>query len=119
MKQLDPIQKGTLQHAPQKRSTAVAEAPPKTKVRAMKIAVAVTMGCIVVGWVLAMMLFGSGKKNEGRNIFGTISNQLQQIWNGFSNATNSNISSPQQNQQELNALRAQVFPQFSNVNTAK
>lgn len=114
MKQLDPVQK-SLQPVPPRRP-AVTDAPPKTKVRAMKIAVGVTMGCVVVGWVLAMMLFGSGKKSEGQNIFGTIADQLQQIWNGFSGAANTNA--PLRNQQELNALRARVFPQFSNVNSA-
>lgn len=117
MKQLDPIQKST-RRSLQKRGTVVTAAPPKTKVRAMRIAVGVTMGCIVAGWVLAMALFGPSKKNERQNIFGTLSSQLQQIWNGFSSATN-NKNSPQQNQQELDMLRTRVFPQFSNVNSPK
>lgn len=85
----------------------------------MRIAVGVTMGCVVVGWVLAMTLLGPSKKSERQNIFGTLSHQLQQIWNGFSSATNTNRNTAQQNQQELNTLRAQVFPQFSNVNSPK
>lgn len=114
MKQLDPVQKSPQPAAP--RRTVVTKAPPKTKVRAMKIAVAVTMVCVVVGWVLAMTLLGPGKKSEKQNIFGTIADQLQQIWSGFSGSTNTNV--PQRSQQELNALRARVFPQFSNVNSA-
>lgn len=114
MKQLDPVQKSS-QPVPQRR-TVVTEAPPKTRVRTMKIAVGVTMGCVIVGWVLAMTLFGFGKKSEKQNIFGTIADQLQQLWNGFSGGTNANT--PQRSQQELNELRARVFPQFSNVNSS-